>query len=344
MADQTKAPTKGQDAEKAQERTRRPEPPVQEQAQGLGGEAVALAPILGDSAMELPVERHAALLGDPRFSHPANAVQRARMVSELQRRYGNNYVQEVVTAAQAKLKVDQSRHIYEQESDRVAEHVDGSESATINTLSESRIASGNRQLGVVGEKCVDGKGERREGIPMEKDDGGGGGGGGAAPQAPAKTKKAGVESFEVKWTKNTDAGPTNATLRLDYSAKFKKDDEHDPALAEFRQNVMTKWKFTDGPHKGESGTTAPMHDDNYSRADDTDGNTINDVNFVSNDNPGFATGDISATDELEYEFTAEQKIIDTSQNNKATATRGSHTGTIKGKHPRKYEGVPETLK
>jgi len=48
MADQTTAPTKGQDPGKAQERKRRPEPPVQEQAQGLGGEAVALAPILGD--------------------------------------------------------------------------------------------------------------------------------------------------------------------------------------------------------------------------------------------------------------------------------------------------------
>jgi hypothetical protein len=37
---------------------------------------------------------------------------------------------------------------------------------------------------------------------------------------------------------------------LDYVAKFKKDEDHDPALAEFRQNVMTKWEITDGPGIG----------------------------------------------------------------------------------------------
>ena len=96
MADQTKAPTQSHDAENAQERKKRPEPPVQEQAQGLGGEAVALAPILGEAAMELPVERHAALLGDGRWSHTANAGQRARILSQIQRSYGNAHVQRVM--------------------------------------------------------------------------------------------------------------------------------------------------------------------------------------------------------------------------------------------------------
>ena len=97
MADQSsKAPTQSPDAEKAQEKKRRPEPPVQEQAQGLGSEAVALGPLLGSSATDPPVERHAALLGDPRFSHPANAVQRARMVSQIQQTYGNAHVQRVM--------------------------------------------------------------------------------------------------------------------------------------------------------------------------------------------------------------------------------------------------------
>ncbi|OPY57051.1 MAG: hypothetical protein A4E55_01867 [Pelotomaculum sp. PtaU1.Bin035] len=45
--------------------------------------------------------------------------------------------------------------------------------------------------------------------------------------------KAGVELFEVKWKKNTNSGPTVAKLRLDYKAKFKKDQDHDPAHAEF---------------------------------------------------------------------------------------------------------------
>jgi len=37
--------------------------------------------------------RHAALLGDPRMSLPANARQRAKMVRQIQRDYGNYYVQ-----------------------------------------------------------------------------------------------------------------------------------------------------------------------------------------------------------------------------------------------------------
>lgn len=117
MADQTKAPTKGQDAEKAQERKRRSEP-APEYTGALAAEAIPFAGLLGDSAMELPVERHTALLGDPRFSHPANAVQKARLLSELQRRYGNNYVQEVVTAAQTKLKVGQPGDFQHRQVDR----------------------------------------------------------------------------------------------------------------------------------------------------------------------------------------------------------------------------------
>ena len=122
MADQTKAPTKGQDAEKAQERKRRPEPPVQEQAQGLGGEAVALGQMVGDSVMELPVERHAALLGDPRFAHPANAVQRARMVSELQRKYGNTYVQRMVNHIQMESNTYDVKRVGKHESVGILEH------------------------------------------------------------------------------------------------------------------------------------------------------------------------------------------------------------------------------
>jgi hypothetical protein len=165
----------------------------------------------------------------------------------------------------------------------------------------------------------------------------------APPAAAPPAKKAGVDSFVVKWTKNASAGPTTAKLRLDYTAKFKKDATHDPALAEFRQNVMTKWEITDGPHKGQKGDTSPMHDDNYSRADDTAGNSKNDVDFVSNDNPGFTAGSIDKDDVIDYSFTAEDMIIDTSDGNKVIARRGPHTATIKGKDPRAYDGVPVTL-
>jgi len=161
------------------------------------------------------------------------------------------------------------------------------------------------------------------------------------PPVAAKVKKAGVDSFLVTWAKHPSAGAARASFRLDYTAEFKKDADHDPALAEFRQSVMSTWDITEGPHKGRKGTTAPMHDDNYSRADDQGGNTIVDVDFTSNDKSGW--DDLHKNDVLDYSFTAEQTIIDTSQSNKVIATRGPHTATIKGKNPRTYAGVPTIL-
>jgi hypothetical protein len=178
-----------------------------------------------------------------------------------------------------------------------------------------------------------------EGAPV----GGGSTTGGSPGAVPAaKKKKAGVESFTVDWSKHASAGPTIAKLRLDYNAKFKKDDDHDPALAEFRQNAMTKFEITDGPNKGAKGDTSPLHDDHYSRADDVAGHTINDQLFKSNDNPGFASA-IDKDDVVDYAFTAEQMIIDTSDGNKVIEKRGPHTGTIKGKDARVYGNVPKRL-
>jgi hypothetical protein len=164
-----------------------------------------------------------------------------------------------------------------------------------------------------------------------------------APAVPAKAKTAGVDSFVVTWSKNTvpggGEGPTFPRLRLDFSAKFKKDADHDPALADFRQNAMAKWEITGGTLKGRK-VSESMHDDHYSRAD-ADQSTLADVNFTSNDNPGVK--DINADDVLDYSFTAEQMIIDTSQANKVIAKRGPYTATIKGKDPRTYGGVPKTI-
>jgi hypothetical protein len=195
---------------------------------------------------------------------------------------------------------------------------------------------GNRSS--VNEKSVEGGEQIRRGDILENNPAGGGGA--TAPKAvkeaapTPKKKKAGVKSFDVKWSENSDSSASSALLRLDYNAKFKKDDEHDPSLAEFRQNVMTKYEITDGPHKGKKGDTSPMHDDNYSRADDVKGNTINDVDFYSNDNPGL-DGWLDKDDDVNYAFTAEEMIIDTSQANKVIEKRGPATGTIKGKHPRR---------
>ena len=155
-------------------------------------------------------------------------------------------------------------------------------------------------------------------------------------------RKCCVESFVVTWKENANAGATQARLRLDYAATFGAEDPCDPACCEFRQNVKTVWSITAGDHAGQGNDTSPMHDDNYSRADDTDDDKdMDDPGFTSNDNPGIPG--VSANDVLDYAFTAEQMIIDTCNGNGAVAKRGPHTGTITGAHPRVYGGVPKTL-
>lgn len=58
-------------------------------------------------------------------------------------------------------------------------------------------------------------------------------------------------------------------------------------------------------------------------------------------NPGISG--LHQDDYLNYSFTAEQILIDISQNNKVIAKQGPVTVTITGKPPRKYSGVPKTL-
>jgi hypothetical protein len=147
--------------------------------------------------------------------------------------------------------------------------------------------------------------------------------------ATARKKKAGVEFFKVEWTKQP--GPTPAKLRLNYLVTFKKDDAHDPALAEFRQNAFHTSEVLDGPHLGQKDDNSPLHDDGYSRASDTAGNTINDVTFVSDDNPGPREDSLDDKDVIVYSFTAEQMIIDTSDGNRVVVKHRPHTATIKGR-------------
>jgi hypothetical protein len=154
----------------------------------------------------------------------------------------------------------------------------------------------------------------------------------------AATKSAGVDSFSVNWAGTTSE--RKATLHLDFTAKFAKDATHDPTVAEFRQNAFHKYEITDGPHKGTKSDNSPLHDDSYTRADDHQ-HTRADQDFVSTDNPGVRH--LSPNDVIDYAFTAEEMIIDTSQGNKVIAKRGPHTATIKGKHPRTVDGVPASL-
>lgn len=158
-----------------------------------------------------------------------------------------------------------------------------------------------------------------------------------------QTKTAGVDSFSVAWSRNTAYGETAAKLLLLYNATFTKDSTHDPALADFRQNAFHKFECTAGPHAGQKDDNSPLHDDNYSRADDMAGNARNSTKFSSNDNPGPTPQTLDKDDVIDFSFTAEQLIIDTSQSNKQIAKKGPHTATIKGKHPRTFGGVPATL-
>ena len=83
-------------------------------------------------------ERHAAILGDSRMVQPMYARQRAMIMQQLQRDYGNQYVQRLVKhisgqrseAAQTKLTVSQPGDKYEQEADRVADQVVGTTAST----------------------------------------------------------------------------------------------------------------------------------------------------------------------------------------------------------------------
>ncbi len=158
------------------------------------------------------------------------------------------------------------------------------------------------------------------------------------PAAPGTTKTAGVDSFTVTWKENPATTPTSPRLRIDFSATFKDDATHDPALAEFRQNEGHLLLITAGPHSGTKKGRS-FRDDNYSRADDKV-NAKTSKYFACADNPGMPS--ISADDVIDYTVTAEQMIIDTSTNN-VVQKKGPHTGTIKGKHPRVCGGVPVTL-
>lgn len=150
--------------------------------------------------------------------------------------------------------------------------------------------------------------------------------------------KAGVESFDVNWDVSDEATPTDEKFDIDFSAKFKDDDEHDPDDAEFRQNAGDKLVIKDGPHKGDGDYEGevPLQDDGYSRL--ADPGDYSGADFESDDIPGI--DDLDPADDIDYEFSAEQMIIDTSDSNKIIAQKNLHTVTIKGKAPRVYSGLP----
>ena len=102
-------------------------------AAGMQEPQQPLEAALGSDFSQATFERHAALLGDSRMSHRMYRQQRAVIVMQLQRDYGNRYVQRLVKhikqkraeTVQAKLTVGPAGDKYEQEADRVAKQVVG---------------------------------------------------------------------------------------------------------------------------------------------------------------------------------------------------------------------------
>ncbi len=109
----------GKTAEKSQPASKRRVATVEQvesshgQGPGPDGQPMPLEGLLGSDYSQSTFERHAALLGDPRMSHPMYSSQRTAIARQLQRDYGNRYVQRLVEriqrdrseAAQTKLTV-----------------------------------------------------------------------------------------------------------------------------------------------------------------------------------------------------------------------------------------------
>lgn len=121
-----------QDSEKAQEKRKHPEPTL-EHMKTLADESVPFPGLSG-----VPAEEHAAFIGDPRFSHPANNAQKACMITELQGTYGNQYVQRLVESlnVQAKLTVNSPDDQYEREADQVADGITRASAPSIQRQAE----------------------------------------------------------------------------------------------------------------------------------------------------------------------------------------------------------------
>ena len=94
------------------------------------GHAAQEADVRGDFS-ENTFERHAAILGNARMSQPMYSHERALLVQQLQRDYGNSYVSRLVDhisrtrskTIHTKLQVGAAGDAYEQEADAIAKQV-----------------------------------------------------------------------------------------------------------------------------------------------------------------------------------------------------------------------------
>ncbi len=57
--------------------------------------------LMEDRPADVSLQRHASVIGDPRLHLPANVVRRAALASQMQRNYGNSYMNQVINLARA---------------------------------------------------------------------------------------------------------------------------------------------------------------------------------------------------------------------------------------------------
>ncbi|MGA1869841.1 MAG: DUF4157 domain-containing protein [bacterium] len=122
MADHAKVQVQNHRTDKVQNEKKHPAP-IQDSSHNMAIGSMSFGGLLGTSATNPLLERHIALLGDPRLYNPANAIQRARILNQLHRSYGNIYVQRVVAGIRAKFKSGQPGDKYVQEADMVTDKV-----------------------------------------------------------------------------------------------------------------------------------------------------------------------------------------------------------------------------
>jgi len=128
------------------------------------------------SVMDEPsLDGHTTVIGDARFSHPANLGQRANIIKEMQHSHGNAYVQRLLSSGnvQAKLTVNPPDDKYEKEADRVAEvvvRVPDSQIERQPALEESMMkkAAGGHIPEVTEELEMGIDGERGRGQPLSE--------------------------------------------------------------------------------------------------------------------------------------------------------------------------------
>ena len=161
---------------------------------------------------------------------------------------------------------------------------------------------------------------------------------GPTPIVPTPARTAGVESFTVRYSKDD---LQDGKIRIDADAVFTQDATHDPTVAEFQQFVSSQGRTSASQFVFGN---KDVHDDNYHRDPariDQRSQTYSGNTYHMTDRAGISP--LAKDEELDFRFTAEQRIVDLSRRGMVIARRGPHTVVVKGREPRRYEGAPRDL-